>query len=299
MNELDFEILKAKNKRNNIIVICLLAVLAVVATLYFLQSKEHKTVVTEMTVQKESLQKELSRLSIGYDSLKTENDTINTRLEAAQTKVKELIVELEQTKRVSFRKITEYQNQVNTMRGIMRDFVAQIDSLNRRNEILMAENQQVKEDYKRVETEKNQLNQEKEKLQQNLQRAAMLEARDLNVESLNDRNKDTKYAKRTEKIRVSFVLSKNVTTKRGSKNIYIRITRPDQLLLSKSQGDVFQFEDLKIQYSAMREVNYEGQELPVAIYWDNGGSPELIAGVYSVDVFADGNNIGTTSFSMK
>jgi preprotein translocase subunit SecD len=299
MNELDFEMLKARNKRNNIIVLCLSLVLILVVFLYFTQNREHKTVVREMTVQKDSLQVELSRLSIGYDSLRTENDTINTRLEAAQTRVKALITELEQTKRVSFRKITEYQNQVNTMRGIMRDFVAQIDSLNRRNEILMAENLQVKEDYKRVETEKNQLSQEKDKLQQNLQRAAMLEARDLTVEALNDRNKDTKYAKRTEKLRVSLVLSKNVTAKRGSKYVYIRITRPDQLLLAKSQSDVFQFEDLKIQFSAAREVNYEGNELPVAIFWDNAGSPELVPGVYSVDVFADGNNIGTTSFSLK
>lgn len=299
MNELDVEVFKSRDRRNNIIVICLSAILVVVVSLYFMQRKEHKGIVTEMNIQKDSLQSELGRLSMGYDSLQTENDTINNQLEIARTKVKDLITELEQTKRVSFKKISEYQNQVTTMRSIMRDFVMQIDSLNRRNEQLMAENYEVKEQYKKVETEKNQLSQEKDKLQQNLQRAAMLEARDLAVESLNDRNKDTKFAKRTEKIRVSLVLSKNVTAKRGSKNIYIRITRPDQLLLSKSSGDLFQFEDLKIQYSAMREVNYEGQELPVAIFWDNAGSAELVTGVYSVDVFADGNNIGTTSFSLK
>lgn len=299
MNELDVEVFKSRDRRNNIIVICLSAILVVVVSLYFMQRKEHKGIVTEMNIQKDSLQSELGRLSMGYDSLQTENDTINNQLEIARTKVKDLITELEQTKRVSFKKISEYQNQVTTMRSIMRDFVMQIDSLNRRNEQLMAENYEVKEQYKKVETEKNQLSQEKDKLQQNLQRAAMLEARDLAVESLNDRNKDTKFAKRTEKLRVSLVLSKNVTAKRGSKNIYIRITRPDQLLLSKSSGDLFQFEDLKIQYSAMREVNYEGQELPVAIFWDNAGSAELVTGVYSVDVFADGNNIGTTSFSLK
>lgn len=299
MNELDVEVFKSRDRRNNIIVICLSAILVVVVSLYFMQRKEHKGIVTEMNIQKDSLQSELGKLSMGYDSLQTENDTINNQLEIARTKVKDLITELEQTKRVSFKKISEYQNQVTTMRSIMRDFVMQIDSLNRRNEQLMAENYEVKEQYKKVETEKNQLSQEKDKLQQNLQRAAMLEARDLAVESLNDRNKDTKFAKRTEKIRVSLVLSKNVTAKRGAKNIYIRITRPDQLLLAKSQADVFQFEDLKIQYSAMREVNYEGQELPVAIFWDNAGSAELVTGVYSVDVFADGNNIGTTSFSLK
>ena len=299
MNEIDRKQFKSRERRNNIIVIILAISLITIASMFFIQRSEHREIVTEIMAQKDSIQVELTQISIGYDSLKTENDTINTRLELAQTKVKELIVELEQTRRMSFKKISEYQNQANTMRGIMRDFMMQIDSLNRRNEILMAENLEVKEKYKQVETEKNQLSQEKEKLQQNLQRAAVLEASDLVAETLNDRNKDTKYATRTQKIRVSFILTKNVTAKRGAKNVYIRIMRPDQLLLNKAADNLFQFEDLKIQYSAMREVNYEGQELPVAIFWDNSNSPKLIPGVYTVDVFADGNNIGTSTFSLK
>ena len=127
----------------------------------------------------------------------------------------------------------------------------------------------------------------------------MLEVRELIAEPLNQRSKTTKFAKRTDKIRIYFVLSTNVTTKRGAKNIYARIMRPDQLLMSKSENNLFQFEDLKIQYSAMREVIYEGQELPVAIFWDNIDEPLLMPGEYTVNLFADGNEIGETTFSIK
>jgi len=75
--------------------------------------------------------------------------------------------------------------------------------------------------------------------------------------------------------------------------------RPDQLLMSKSEDNLFQFEDLKIQYSAMREVVYEGHDLPVAIFWDNTNEPELMTGKYTVDLFADGRNIGTTTFELR
>jgi archaellum component FlaG (FlaF/FlaG flagellin family) len=75
--------------------------------------------------------------------------------------------------------------------------------------------------------------------------------------------------------------------------------RPDQLLLTKSANDLFQFEDLKIPYSAVREVNYEGQDLPVNIYWDNAGESAFMVGTYTIDLFADGNNIGTTSIEFK
>ncbi len=299
MSELENIDLKSKNRRNNIIVLILSVILVIMIVLFFMQRKEHGLIVGNIRAEKDSIQYELTQMVAHYDMLKTENDTINQQLILAQSKVKDLLIEVEQTKRVSYEKINDYQKQVTTMRGIMRDFVMQIDSLNKRNEQLMVENTQVKEQYKQSELKNEQLTQDKEKLQKNLQRAAQLEARELIAEGLNSRNKETKFAKRTEMIRVSFVLSSNVAAKRGPKNIYIRIMRPDQLLMTKSANDLFQFEDLKIPFSAMREVNYEGQELPVNIFWDNKGEQELMVGTYTIDIFADGNNIGTTTIEFK
>jgi len=298
MSELDY-LQKEKNRRNNIIVGILSVILVVVIVLFFIQRSEHKSALTGLKAEKDSIQSELAQIATSYDSLRTENDTINGQLFMAQEKVRDLMLEIEQTKRVSVQKINEYQKQVNTMRGIMRDFVTQIDSLNRRNQQLLEENTQVKEQYKQAEIKNEQLSQEKDKLEKNLQRAAQLEVRELIAEGMNLRNKETKFANRTDKIRISFVLNSNITAKRGPKNIYVRIMRPDQLLLSKSPGDLFQFEDLKIQYSAVREVNYEGMDLPVAIYWDNAGESPLMIGTYTIDLFADGNNIGTTSIEFK
>ena len=299
MSELENFTRQSKNRRNNIIVIALSVILVVMIVLFFMQRREHNVILKDMTAEKDSIQQELTQIAAGYDMLKTENDTINEQLFLAQSKVRDLLIEVEQTERVSYEKISDYQKQVTTLRGIMRDFVVQIDSLNKRNEQLMAENSQVKEQYKQSEMEKQQLTEEKDNLQKNLQRAAQLEARELIAEGLNSRSKATKFANRTETIRISFVLGKNITSKRGPKNIYIRLMRPDQLLMTKSPNDLFQFEDLKIPFSAMREVNYEGQDLPVAIYWDNAGESELMTGTYTIDLFADGNNIGTTTIEFK
>jgi len=290
---------KKKDLRNNIIVISLAVVLVAVVVLYFVQGREHGKIMQEITMQKDSIQYQLTQISASYDSMSTENDTLNEQLFVAQAKVKDLLLEVEQTKKVSISKINDYQHQVTTLRGIMRDFVVQIDSLNRKNEELMAENLQVKQQYQQVEQKNQRLNEEKEKLQQNLKIAAKLEARELLVEPMNSRDKVTKFAKRTEKIRIYFVLGQNQATPRGAKSIYARIMRPDQLLLSKSSNDLFQFEDLKIQYSAMRDVVYEGKDLPVAIFWDNTNQPELMTGTYTINLFADGNEIGETNFELQ
>ncbi|WP_167604781.1 hypothetical protein [Maribellus sediminis] len=290
---------KKKDLRNNIIVITLAVILVVVVGLYFMQSREHKSIVNEISAEKDSIQFQLTEIAASYDSLKTENDTINEQLFVAQAKVKDLLLEVEQTKKVSYSKISDYQKQVTTLRGIMRDFVVQIDSLNRRNEELMAENLEVKQQFKQAEQRNQQLSQEKQQLQQNLKRASKLETRDLLAETINSRNKETKFAKRAEKIRIYFILGQNVAAERGAKTIYARIMRPDQLLMSKSENNLFQFEDLKIQYSAMREVVYEGKDLAVAIFWDNTGEPELMTGTYTVNLFADGFEIGETTFTLQ
>lgn len=299
MNEIELANQKAKDRRNNIIVIVLAVVLVTVLVLFFLQRRENSVIIKGIKAEKDSIQFELTEIVAGYDSLSTENDTINEQLFVAQAKVKDLLLEVEQTKKVSYQKITRYQQEVTSLRGIMRNFVVQIDSLNEINKILRQENMAVKEDNVRITKEKEQVVKEKEQLQQTVQRARMLEARELIVETLNNRSKPTKYARRTEKFRIYFVLSKNPTAKRGAKDIYARIMRPDQLLMIKSKDDIFQFEDLEIQYSAMRNVNYEGQELPVAIFWDNTNEPQLMTGTYTVNLFADGNEIGETMFEIK
>lgn len=300
MNEQDFQKkIKAKDRRNNIIVISLAVILVAVGVLYYLQGREHQTIVRELNAEKESIQMELNELVVRYDSLETENDTINQQLFVAQAKVKDLLLEIEQTKKISLEKINSYQNQVTTLRSIMRDFVVQIDSLNRRNQELLAENLEVKEQFKRVETERQQLSQERDRLERNLQRAAVLQVRDLMAEALNSRNKETRFANRTERFRIYFIINENITARRGTKNLYVRIMRPDQLLMSKSADNLFQFEDLRIQYSAMREVVYEGHDLPVAIFWDNTNEPNLMPGTYTIDLFADGQNIGTTTLELR
>jgi hypothetical protein len=285
-------------RRNSIINIILAVILIGLLVMFFMQRQDYRQIIGEISAEKDSIQSELSQIIVSYDSLKTENDTINEQLYFAQTKVKDLLLEVEQTKRLSIQRINRYQQEVTTLREIMRNYIVQIDSLNRRNQLLMAENIEVKEQVKQVESQNIQLTQDKKRLEENLQRAAQLEASGLIAEGVNNRNRETRTADRTTMIRVSFTLNRNITARRGSKNVYVRIMRPDQLLLSKSPGDLFQFEDLSIQYSAMREVNYEGNELPVAIFWDNEGKP-FMKGIYTIDVFADGNNIGTTTLELR
>lgn len=287
-----------KERRNNLIIIMLSALLLIVIVIFVFQHNENQKMVAALNTEKASIQTELNTLMTNYDSLHTNNQALQTELDGAQSKVKDLLTEVEQVKKVSYDQIEQYRSQVTTMRNIMKNYIVQIDSLNRRNEMLMAENAQVKENFAQSESKNQQLEKEKEHLQEKIKEAQLLEATELVAVGINARGKDAESARRATQIKVSFVLSKNVTAPRGNKMIYVRIQKPNQVLLQQSPNDLFQFEDLKIPFSAKREVTYEGNALPVNIFWDNQGQ-EFLPGEYTVDVFADGNNIGTTKFLMK
>jgi len=289
----------SKDKRNNLIVIVLSVLLVVLAILFFWQRNSWQADAALIKADKDSIAAELSKMVTNYNSIRSENDSLNKTIGYAQTKVKDLLTEVEQVKNASYRQISQYRKEVTTLRGIMHDYIIQIDSLNQKNQRLMAENVNVKQQVTEVKTVNQQLQTEKRKLEQTVTLAAQLEATGLKASGISAKGKEMVKSGRIDKVKIDFILSKNLTAKRGAKNIYVRIQRPDQLLLMKSEKDLFKFEDMKIPYSAMREVEYEGNELPVSIYWDNSKESALIPGKYTVDVFADGRNIGATSFDVK
>ena len=79
-----------KDRRNNLIVIFLSVILLGVIVLFFMQRSENKQITRSLNIQKDSLQVELNRIIFSYDSLQTDNDTLNAELFEAQTKVKDL-----------------------------------------------------------------------------------------------------------------------------------------------------------------------------------------------------------------
>ena len=287
-----------KERRNNLIIIILSVLLIAVISVFVSQHNENKKILAALNMEKASIQTELSSMMMNYDSIHTNNESLQTELSGAQTKVKDLLEEVEQVKKVSYDQIAQYRLEVTTMRNIMKNYIIQVDSLNRRNEMLMAENLQVKENFAQSETKNQQLETDKQHLQEKVTEAELLEATELTAVGINARGKEAESARRAEQIKVSFVLSKNLTAPRGNKVIYVRIQKPNQVLFQESPNDLFQFEDLKIPFSASREVTYEGNALPVNIFWDNKGQ-EFLPGEYTVDVFADGNNIGTAKFLMN
>jgi len=289
---------QTSNKRNIWIIAASLLALIVAGAAYYIfhQNKQMKEYQLQSELVKEELSDEYNDLSNQYEGFKMtiRNDSLIAKLETEQMKVQRLQEELRTIKATDTKRINELMKEIKTLRTIMQNYVQQIDSLNRLNEKLTAENRTVTAKYNQATQTVTQLSQEKEKLTETVQIASKLDASNISVVGLNKKNKSEKKINKMENLQVQFTINKNITATPGEKTIYIRIQKPDDDVLVKSRSDVFIFENKEINYSAKRTIEYTGDEFPMSIYWQI--EEYLMPGTYRVDIFADGNLIGQKSF---
>jgi hypothetical protein len=111
---------------------------------------------------------------------------------------------------------------------------------------------------------------------------------------LNSKGKKTSWFTQTATLEFNYTIAKNVTAQPGEKTIYLRITKPDDDVLTKSPNNVFPFENKNIAYSSSKKFEYTGDALNDVIYWKIG---EILAkGNYRAEFFVDGNRIGSFTF---
>lgn len=290
-----------KKSKIQLIVLVILALVVVFLLVdKFMQKKKTDDIIVQLeesNTEKQNINDELKSLYDQYENLKTENDTINAKLENEKERIVELMEELKYVKSSNAVKIKEYKKELSTIRSIMRSYIVQIDSLNTQNQELRAENKNVRNQYQTVLNEKEDLSNERDSLAGTVEKAATLKAMNLIATGINVRGKETNRISKLDKIKVCFTIDENIIASKGNKWIYIRIAKPDKYVLKESEYDLFDYEGNQIAYTAKREVAYNGQKTDMCIYWKK--SEELIAGLYYVDIFTEGKRIGTVAFNLK
>lgn len=278
------------------ILVILLAIL-----IGFLVNKNSKISELEQNteINKQELEDEYEAISLQYEGFKfsVKNDSLLYQLENEQAKVQRLQEQLRQTNASNTNEIKRLQDELRSLRAVLKSYVEQIDSLNRQNEQLRAENKQITRQYQETHQTLSQVSEEKEQLSEKVMLASKLVATNIRAKAVNDRGKEQSRLNRSTQFVVSFIVSRNITAEPGERTIFVRILTPDGGVLSKSQGNIFPFESGNIQYSMKRTIEYGGEETSVTMYWDI--EEYLLPGTYKADIFADGSHIGSTSFTME
>ena len=222
------------------------------------------------------------------------NDSLIAQLAQEKKRAEDLLAELKRTKSNDAAEILRLKKELATLRDILRNYVMQIDSLNRLNQELTSENENLKRDNQQQRQHVSSLVAEKETLTDKVAIAAQLDANGIVLTAKNKKGKAAKRVKDVKKFQLSFNIARNVTAQTGMKSIYVRILTPTNTVLT--QGGTFPYENTTLEYSIRKDIEYTGEDQAVTVYWDVNET--LSAGTYRADIFADGHNIGTTTLSI-
>ncbi len=294
--ETNTELRNKREKTLKRILAVLAGLLAVLFILFLVEHSKNRKNMKALTTEKEMLQKELGDLSSDYDHLKTNNETLNKKLEFEQEKITKLLEEMKVFKANSYAELNKYRKEINTLKSIMRNYVIQIDSLNRINKKLTAENIEIKQQADWTRERNQKLESDAKRMQEVIARASALKTENFVVYPINKRGRESKLNK-CYQLKADFVIAENITAKRGERTVYLRITRPDDKVIAFSADATFKYQNVKLNYTAKRSFDYEGERLEVSIFWPNDGS--LIRGRYVAELFSDNENIGSTEFTLK
>lgn len=279
-----------------VIVILLLAAGAAFLGLNLAKQRQANKDMQELAaLDKKEMENEYEQFARQYSEMKTQinNDSIVAQLTQEQMKTQKLLEELKNVKSNDAREIARLKKELATVRAVLRSYVLQIDSLNRLNENLTAENTRMKGQYAEATRQIEGLNSEKESLSQKVAIAAQLDATSINMIAKKSNGKPVKKLKDCKSIEVSFRIARNVTATNGVRTLYVRITTPTGDVLGG--GGTFPYENRELECSMKKNIEYNGEETAVTTYRQVG--EYLSTGTYTVSIFADGNMIGSRTFA--
>ena len=282
------------------LILLLLLLAAGVGYLYYSldqQKKVNQDMQELAELDKKEMQNEYEQFAQQYSEMKTQinNDSIIAQLTQEQLRTQQLLKELKEVKANDAREITRLKKELATCRAVIRSYVLEIDSLNRLNENLTAENTRVKGQFEEATRQIESLNTEKSSLSEKVAIAAQLDATGISMSLKDKKGKNTNKVEKAKNIQINFNIAKNVTARNGIRTLYVRIMTPTGGVLTN--GGTFNYENKSLQYSMKKGIEYTGNETPVSMYWNV--AEFLSAGTYKVSVFADGQMIGSRNFSFN
>lgn len=179
----------------------------------------------------------------------------------------------------------------------MRNYLVQIDSLNRQNRQLSDELSATKSSLAAATDRNEELTARNKDLSSKVATGSVVKARAISVKAYNASDKQTDRSSRVKRLEVGLTLVENDLAKKQAMWVYLRVKDPDGNLLIDADRHSFKINGEAVAATAAREVDYEGKELDMIIYVN--GISQYEKGVYSVEVYSDAGKLGESEIMLR
>jgi chromosome segregation ATPase len=281
--------------KQSLIAIVVLAVICIfLGAQLFLGNKNYDKLTNEygqLEIDKEQVVLDLEKMRFSYDTLQTENSMIIAEIAAQRDRVDGLLIKVKNGNWA----LGRAKKEAETLKTIMKGYIATIDSINQLNNALTEENIAMRDRVEEVQDRNSLLEERQENMSEIIEAGRVLQCADieaLGVRILSSgRQRETSRADRTDMIKVCFTLLENRISEPGSKRLHLRITGPNENVLRSGDGDA---------YSASRNIDYVNERLDACVFYTNEGEDsDLMPGTYLVEVLEGEIVIGSVSKDLR
>lgn len=296
-----------KNSKSQVYIISLIVLivlLAVVSVLYFKTNTKYNELSVEKEQMRIQLKSELDSLVVEHNRIKGEYGKLSDSLTFKDSLILANATEI--TELLNYKwEYFQVKKKLDRLRDVAQVYVRQLDSLYTVNDELKEENVRIRENYRSEKVKNTELTEEKQNLEKKFTDAAILRANNIVATGIRERGSkqiETDKANRTDKVRVCFTLGQNTLVDFGKKTVYLRIARPDKVILMVDQTDEYSFlyQGQRLQYSIKQDFDYKGQPIDLCVFWKKVESDQsAMVGRYNVTLYYENEVIGESYFDLR
>lgn len=279
-----------------IVIILLIVVLGAVSAFYFNINSQQEEEYALLVEDRSKVQDNLDKIITEFDDLETNNEELKLSMEIERNRADSIITQLKKERSFNYTKLKKYEQEVGTLRTIMRGYLQQIDSLNNLNQQLISENVSYKKQISNVELRAEEAEERAKELNNKVKEGSKLRAEGVSVVGINSKGKEMSRVKRADRLSINFTVVPNELAAPGNKEIYARVTSPDGYVLTTEELPTFDVNGEKLTYTASREVDYQNESLAVSIFFAGTG---FVDGTYKVELYYTDYMIGSSEVTLR
>ncbi len=294
-----------KSNRSAIFIGLLLVIIAVQSVKIYLDYQEKVQVKQQLVSTEEDLAGTMQRLNDVKNELDqkiADIQKLGGNIADLQKAKAEVEKELRRSTQRSTKAMNELKDRLDGYEELLKVKDQEIEKLKSVNKELFSENKNLKTKQNKLSDSINVLAKNKEELITKVAIASQLKAENVSVKGVNSKGKerDSPFKNRQlQKIKVEFNLADNKVAPIEGKKILIRIVDENgQVIFDVVKGSgTFMFNGKEEFYTSAQEILFDNTKQKLTFFYEKGS--EYAEGNYQVEIFSNGDKIGTVGFAVK
>lgn len=299
---------EVKTKKFAIIIALLSIVVIIQGVKIYLDFKDNQ----QLTVTVENTQEELQNTLIRLDNISEELDEKIEEisklggdvqeLEEAKADLEKERNQLRRTRKANRSVIASLQDKADGYEELLKAKDKEIEKLKDLNKELFVENTGLKNTQNQLSDSISSLSENAEKLASKVAIASQLEAENIQILAVSDKEKERASPFRNrhiDKLKVTFGIAENKVAPIEGKEIMIRIIDSnEQVLFDVANGSgTFMLNDKETFYTSTQEILFDNSRQIVTFLYDKGSDYNV--GSYTMEVYTDDYMMGNVQFIVK